>query len=335
MARRAQLLAATLLFAAAVRPARGGAWTRYADPLLATRGGGGFGGWGCQARNPGAMYPHALLRLGPDTSRVDPVLGEVWSKLARHAGYFGSDSHVRAFSHTHVQGAGDADLGTVGVMVARADAAGSFVKQMRISSHPGPVVHQMARHFVIAALVVLRPMSAAISSHSHAQLATVDVSHVAALSLTGSPINVRGVCATNESPCADASVSLAGGASFPAPHLTYTAGVTGWSGVIPTYVPLDGPAARGALPGTPPPRTPPLSRSTLLRLFPGRACRRALIVKADMGTVIPLGFAVAEQIEKDNAAQPFDLAVLASDLAYATVSPPNDEFEEVWDSWGH
>jgi hypothetical protein len=53
-----------------------------------------------------------------------------------------------------------------------------------------------------------------------------------------------------------------------------------------------------------------------------------------MGTVIPLGFAVAEQIEKDSAEQPFDLAVLAGDLAYATVSPPKDEFEAVWDAWG-
>ena len=53
-----------------------------------------------------------------------------------------------------------------------------------------------------------------------------------------------------------------------------------------------------------------------------------------MGTVIPLGFAVAEQIERDMAVQPFDLAVLAGDLAYATVDPPKNELEEVWDAWG-
>ena len=123
MAPFSPLLAAALLASAAVQPARGGTWTRYADPLLATRGGGGFGGWGCQARSPGAMAPTPFLRRGPDTTRVDALLGEAWSKLNRHAGYFGSDSHIRAFSHTHVQGAGDADLGTVGVMVARADAA--------------------------------------------------------------------------------------------------------------------------------------------------------------------------------------------------------------------
>ena len=98
--------------------------TQYVNPLFATRGGNGFGGWGSQNRNPGAMQPHPLLRLGPDTTRFDAVLGEVWSKLARKAGYFGSDSHIRAFSHTHVQGAGDADLGNIGVMISRADSIG-------------------------------------------------------------------------------------------------------------------------------------------------------------------------------------------------------------------
>jgi putative alpha-1,2-mannosidase len=113
-----------LLLSQIICNARGINLTSFVDPLLASRGGGGFGGWGCQARNPGAMSPHPFLRLGPDTTRVDPVLGEVWSKLNRHAGYFGSDTHIRAFSLTHVQGAGDADLGTVGVMVSRSDAAG-------------------------------------------------------------------------------------------------------------------------------------------------------------------------------------------------------------------
>ena len=72
--------------------------TSHVNPLFATRGGGGFGAWGNEARSPGAMYPHPLVRLGPDTTRVDPVLGEAWSHLNRHAGYFGSDTHVRAFS---------------------------------------------------------------------------------------------------------------------------------------------------------------------------------------------------------------------------------------------
>jgi hypothetical protein len=57
--------------------------TAFVHPLYATRGGAGLGGWGCQARNPGAMFPSPFLRLGPDTTRFDPVLGEVWSHLNR------------------------------------------------------------------------------------------------------------------------------------------------------------------------------------------------------------------------------------------------------------
>ena len=85
-------------------PSLAGNFTRHVNPLFATRGGAGLGGWGCQARNPGAMAPTPFLRLGPDTTRVDPLLGEAWSHLNRHGGYFGSDTHIRAFSHTHGQG---------------------------------------------------------------------------------------------------------------------------------------------------------------------------------------------------------------------------------------
>ena len=101
-----------------------GRLTSLVNTLYASRGGAGFGGWGNEARNPGAMAPTPLLRLGPDTTRVDPLVGEVWSKLNRHGGFFGSDNAVRAFSLTHLQGAGDADLGTVGLMVSRADGRG-------------------------------------------------------------------------------------------------------------------------------------------------------------------------------------------------------------------
>jgi putative alpha-1,2-mannosidase len=117
------LSAADAAAAAAAAPAARSSATAYVDPLLASRGGAGFGGWGAEQRNPGAMAPFPFLRLGPDTTRVDPVLGEAWSKLSRHAGYFGSDNAIRAFSHTHLQGAGDADLGNVGVMPVRGGAA--------------------------------------------------------------------------------------------------------------------------------------------------------------------------------------------------------------------
>ena len=73
------------------------------NPVWGTGGGLGFGGWGNQQRNPGAMAINPMMRLGPDTTRHDVILGEVWSKLNRHGGYFYSDNAIRAFSHTHVQ----------------------------------------------------------------------------------------------------------------------------------------------------------------------------------------------------------------------------------------
>jgi putative alpha-1,2-mannosidase len=97
--------------------------TSLVDPLIGSRGGLGFGGWGNAQRCPAAFAPFPLLRLGPDTTRVDPVMGEFWSPLARHSGYFGSDSWIRSFSTTRMQGAGDSDLGTFGLMLARGDVA--------------------------------------------------------------------------------------------------------------------------------------------------------------------------------------------------------------------
>jgi len=77
----AALLFSLLLLRAMLTQA--GNLTAFVHPLYATRGGAGLGGWGCQARNPGAMFPSPFLRLGPDTTRFDPVLGEVWSHLNR------------------------------------------------------------------------------------------------------------------------------------------------------------------------------------------------------------------------------------------------------------
>ena len=102
-------------------------------------------------------------------------------------------------------------------------------------------------HFALSALVAAAaPLAAAISSHSHAMLATVDVSALASstllpaasgtapeqlhLSLTGSPSEMfcTFVLPNVTTPCTDAAVTLTGGASFPSTHLTYTAGVIGW-----------------------------------------------------------------------------------------------------------
>jgi hypothetical protein len=51
--------------------------TNLVNPVWATGGGQGFGGWGNQQRNPGAMSPFPMMRLGPDTTHVDPLFGEV------------------------------------------------------------------------------------------------------------------------------------------------------------------------------------------------------------------------------------------------------------------
>jgi hypothetical protein len=232
---------------------------------------------------------------------------------------------------------------------------------------------------VLAAAAAVRP-SSALSAHSHAMLATVDVSAIASsallaaetgapeqlhLSLTGSPSEmfVTFVLPNISAPCADAAVALTGGASFPATHSTYTAGVIGWFGVIYTSK-LTGlaPGARYEYTATACGVSAP-AKSFNAAPAPGPDVTSRVIVKADMGTIVPLGFAVAEQIEKDSAVQPFDLAVLAGDLAYATVDPPKDEvrgllsaaesapprrffcsppplasfahqFEAVWDAWG-
>ena len=55
--------------------------TSLVNPVWGTGGGLGFGGWGNQQRNPGAMTINPMMRLGPDTTRHDAILGEVWSKL--------------------------------------------------------------------------------------------------------------------------------------------------------------------------------------------------------------------------------------------------------------
>ena len=155
------------------------------------------------------------------------------------------------------------------------------------------------------------------------------------LSLTGDPTEMHVTFVVNASAaCADAAVALDGGAaSFPAAHSTYSAGVIGWYGSIYTAT-ITGLVPGGshsyvatACGGSAAPVT------FTAALAPAASLRSRVAVKADMGTVIPLGFETAAQIEKDNAQDPFDLVMLAGDLAYATVNPPHDEFEEIWDAW--
>eukprot|EP01121_Diplochlamys_sp_Union-15-3_P003024 TRINITY_DN1285_c0_g1_i1.p1 TRINITY_DN1285_c0_g1~~TRINITY_DN1285_c0_g1_i1.p1 ORF type:complete len:505 (+),score=80.78 TRINITY_DN1285_c0_g1_i1:262-1776(+) len=55
-------------------------------------------------------------------------------------------------------------------------------------------------------------------------------------------------------------------------------------------------------------------------------------VAADMGTYIPMGWAVAERMEEDNLSRKFSLALHIGDVCYAGVGD-DWELEEIWDVW--
>jgi len=54
---------------------------------------------------------------------------------------------------------------------------------------------------------------------------------------------------------------------------------------------------------------------------------------ADMGTYIPMGWAVCKQLADDHKRYNFSLIIHAGDIAYAGTGS-SDELEEVWDVWG-
>ena len=56
-----------------------------------------------------AQVPFGALRLGPDTTLV----GDAFVEFDHYGGYNFEDTHVRAFSHTHMVGAGVGDFGSV------------------------------------------------------------------------------------------------------------------------------------------------------------------------------------------------------------------------------
>lgn len=73
--------------------------------------GTGSAAWGIGHNNPAAQFPFAPLRLGPDTAQ--DMVHIPWNHFG---GYYYRDGHIRAFSHTHVVGAGLPDYGNFGVM---------------------------------------------------------------------------------------------------------------------------------------------------------------------------------------------------------------------------
>lgn len=89
------------------------------DPFIGSGGGNGMGSFAAGNLNPGAMAPFPLLRLGPDTTYARPSDGAILYLPNDHiAGYSFNDTHILAFSHTHVQGGGCGDLGSFGVALA-------------------------------------------------------------------------------------------------------------------------------------------------------------------------------------------------------------------------
>ena len=119
----------------------------------------------------------------------------------------------------------------------------------------------------------------------------------------------------NEAPCTDAHATLLpGGAVFAATEQTYDVGgllFSSWNGTIYTAI-MTGltPSATYSYSVTACGAT---SNVTAFKAAPKPSATAVtrVAVLADMGTVIPLGFAVAEQLAKEHAAAPFDYTLLA------------------------
>jgi putative alpha-1,2-mannosidase len=97
----------------------------------------GSGGWAYAygSLNPSAQVPYGALRLGPDTTDM------VADISYRHfSGYNYDDKYIRAFSHTHLVGAGANDLGNVGLMPVRLNSGRSFDDEWKLEEFGFPSV---------------------------------------------------------------------------------------------------------------------------------------------------------------------------------------------------
>ena len=91
-------------------------------PLHGSEGAAGVGGWASSEVPVGAHWPFGGMRLGADTT-VGWGGGDLWVPWPHYGGYCFNDTSIRAFSHTHAQGAGLGDGGLLGVSVARVPPA--------------------------------------------------------------------------------------------------------------------------------------------------------------------------------------------------------------------
>ena len=112
----------------------------YANPLIGS-GGSGFGSGG---QNPGAQFPFGALRLGPDTTAKIFGKDAVFS-FDHFGGYNFEDRYIRAFSHTHMVGAGVGDFGNFGALplILSSKISDSQLEQVltRASGHSAKFSH--------------------------------------------------------------------------------------------------------------------------------------------------------------------------------------------------
>ena len=155
----------------------------HVNPLIGTGGGNGLGSFAAANLNPGAQAPFALLRLGPDTTFVSANGSVLWVANDHIAGYSFNDTHVLAFSHTHVQGGGCNDLGNFGAalsasadisaLVSGAGAAGDAPYKTRFAHGAGaerarPGYYALALPDVGGALAELVAAGARSGTHRYA-----------------------------------------------------------------------------------------------------------------------------------------------------------------------
>jgi predicted alpha-1,2-mannosidase len=104
--------------------------TDFVDPFIGT---GGIG-FGAGSINPGPQVPGGAMRLGPDTTWVlgsdtSPSSLELWLPFQHFGGYtHEDDNYIRAFSHTHLVGAGIPDWGNFGVQAFRAPVTNATIQ---------------------------------------------------------------------------------------------------------------------------------------------------------------------------------------------------------------
>ena len=104
-------------------------------------GANGLGGWASSEVPVGAHLPFGGMRLGPDTTVCWEGL-DFWWLYNHYGGYFFNDTCIRAISHTHLQGAGLADAGSVGVMLSRGlPAAASLPSVLDPAPYRVPLNH--------------------------------------------------------------------------------------------------------------------------------------------------------------------------------------------------